>query len=208
MKKSFTVIFILCVMISTVVLSQTWTPNEYSYRAGVSFPAAPQRFYDYWKTGFGIGGGIGFPVTTTVSFLLSGEYARFSLDKDRFFKGIHLSSDGNSISGATTNIVGFSGVYRYFPERQPQPIPIYFIGGGAIVLSSVGSSSANYSGYTVSQGGEFYFVVSAVAGGGLLFTINPTTSWYIEGEYYFGLLRSAHANSNFTQLSIGIRELL
>jgi len=166
---------------------------------------APDKFYDYWQNGFTIGGGIGYSQSPNSAVLLSANYTRFSLSKERFFSGLQIPSKGNSISGAATHIIAASALYKYEPSSQAQALPIYFLFGGNIELTSIGAATAIYSGYTADQPSEPYLVLSAVIGIGLTFKINPVSDLYIEGKYILGVLRKANANSNFIPINIGLQ---
>ncbi len=54
--------------------------------AGAAFPAAPDQFYDYWKTGWSLAGGLEYALAPQLRLDISGTYSRFGFDEGRFFK--------------------------------------------------------------------------------------------------------------------------
>ena len=196
-----------CLFLSAVTYSQPWSPNDYYLHAGIGFPSNPDRFFDYWSPGLTLGGGLGFKVGQSTAVVILVDYARFTVDEERFFKGIQLSSSENSITGGVTNIVAVSPLFRYFP-KESQIIPIFLFAGGSLAFSSIGQTTATYSGYSVSQDSETHVGFSLVLGGGLSFAIAPTTDCFVQGRFALGLTDDDRANSHFSPITVGIRTSL
>ncbi len=183
--------------------AQNFPFSEFDVHVGRAYPSSPQTFYDYWKAGVTAGGGVGFRWTSDLTILVLGDYSWFFVDKDRYFAGLGLPADGNSISGGTSNIVSGQGLIQYFP-REDVTIPIFFLGGLGASYSSVGLARATFSGYTVTQRAIDWMVMSAIAGGGLAY---PTKKFdlYVEAEYRRAVLHGTGAHSSFSLLSAGVR---
>jgi hypothetical protein len=201
--KILSVVVSVTVFFTLTASAQTLRISEYDIHIGKAYPVSPQPFYDYWKTGTAVGGGIGFTWSPTISALILADYSWYAVDRDRYFTGIGLSSDGNSFSGGTTNIVSTMGLIRYFP-REGVAIPIFLDCGLAFSYSSIGESATTFSGFTVNQASKDWLVALAVVGGGLAYPAKKF-DLYVEGKYFIGIVRGTGAHSNYSLLTAGVR---
>ncbi|MGB2869894.1 MAG: hypothetical protein WBD36_15705 [Bacteroidota bacterium] len=201
-----TIVASLCFTFASYELAQAQFPEitDYSLHAGVAFPVGPPAFYDYWKPGFAVGGALGFPLMRSWSIQAGIEYAGFSLDADRFLKGIKRDPKDNSITGGNSSFLVFSGSMRFLPVQE-QPLPLFFCGGVHVLYSSVAQSRANFSGFEVIQNRESFTSAGIFFGGGVEFSTKSSMNVFFEARYMFALLRNQRANTNASFLRTGVR---
>ena len=177
---------------------------EYSLHGGMAFPVGPAAFYDYWKPGLAVGGALGFPLMKSFSIQAGVDYAAFSMDADRFLKGIKRDPKDNSISGGNSTFLMFSGSLRFLPAEN-QPLPLFLAGGVHLLVSSVAQSRGNFSGYEVIQSRETYASGGFSFGGGVDVPVKPAMNMFLEARYLFAIVRSSRANTNASLLRAGVR---
>ena len=207
MEKAHVVV-LLALLSFSFVMGQETTLDNYDTHIGTALPSSPVQFYDYWQNGILIGGGFEYKKSEASSHVLSVEYVWFGFDKEKFFKAFQLSEQNNSISGASTNIISLSYAYKYFPVPESYTVRGYLLLGGAAVTSIIGGVEATYSDYATSQNTTVKFGISAGAGIGYQVKINSEIKWFVEGRYFFGLLRKSDANTVFHPIVTGLRMTL
>ena len=204
MKKIFSIIYLLPLLFLSAA-GQSPLPESYDVYAGMGSPLSPDKFYDYWQYGIVLGCRVSFKQSNVSSIRAFTEYARFGLDKKRFLKGIKLPEEGNSISGATTNIVLLGFDYQYFPIQESSAVRGYFLISGAVGISSIGSFNATYTDYTTKQESILRLAVIGSLGVGYLVTINSNVTWLFETKYSLGLLKNPESNTAYLPITTGLK---
>lgn len=100
-------------------------------------PAGPQAFSDHWNDGFGVSGGVIYPLlgATRLSFLL--DVSRFSLDDKSLLSEYELMSDYSLDGGAATLICGMANISVLFGNRRRRDVAPYIFGGCGVYHQSI-----------------------------------------------------------------------
>jgi len=203
MKRISAILIVIVLLRGAGAQAQGWTISEYDFHAGIGFPASPQSFYDYYKSGFNIGAGFATRITDPLSFLGRLDYSAFSVDKARYYKGVDVDPDSSSIAGGSSTIITASGLARYFPTKDID-LPIELLGGFALSYSYLGESKATFGDLSYSQSARQYLIFSAIIGAGMSYPVAPNANLYVEGKDMLPLIRSSHANAGFTSITLGV----
>ena len=133
MRKGLVVsIMLLVFALATTTLSSEIKPAIY-VGGGMSMPLSPDFFKDYWKMGFGGGGGVGFAFSPVVEVGANFAYSSFALDEDKFLAAAGLTSEIMDLYNISVDISGF--------DMSAMEFLAYLIGvatslvGGLIFLS-------------------------------------------------------------------------
>lgn len=202
MKYLANVLFAV-ILVSSVSIAQPEGSDKYYLGAGAAFPSAPQFFYDYWDLGFVLGAGYLTTVAPSTELLLSMDFSRFSLNKNRFFKGIELDQTGNSIAGGAISLITTSAQAKHTPKNQEYVI-FHFLGGLGFSFSSIAESNATFSGQPVHQDSQSSFWGFLSLGGGLEFALRNGSILSIDGRAQFPFISSRKANATNSSIRIGI----
>jgi opacity protein-like surface antigen len=153
---------------------------------GFSIPSAPNEFSDYWKTGFNIGGGIGFPIIRNLRFQVDLEYNSFAFDEDTFIDDLSYGGTGISISGGTASILTAAvNLKALIPTGSYSKTP-YLIGGVSFFALSISDGTVRYEQYTRTIGGDSDPAIGLSLGAGISFVMNPNMNIFIEARYGIG----------------------
>jgi opacity protein-like surface antigen len=153
---------------------------------GFSIPTAPDEFSDYWKTGFNIGGGIGFPIIRNLRFQVDLEYNSFAFDEDTFIDDLSYGGTGISISGGTASILTAAvNLKALIPTGSYSKTP-YLIGGVSFFALSISDGTVRYEQYTRTIGGDSDPAIGLSLGAGISFVMNPNMNIFIEARYGIG----------------------
>lgn len=206
MVRKLCFLLISGLFIQSNLFSQQDSP-KYRLAAGFGFPNAPEHFHDYWDMGPLISLGYQTSSISSVDLVISGDYAFFSLNKERFLKGIQRDASSSSISGGNTTLISIQAALLYAPANQ-EYLPLFFLGGIGAAYSSIAESNATYSGLSVHQNSESYFSTFLLLGGGLNVFSSDAINVHLEGRFQIGLTSPERANALQSTVRIGIiREL-
>lgn len=174
------------------VTSSTWAQTEKTtdlfFTAGLSFPSKPQAFSDYWKMGFGVGGGIGFPLSPSISLTGSIDYNSFAFNEEGFLKSIGLSGSGVSVTGASATIFTITGNVKALLNATPASVAPYVTAGLGFFSLSTSDVTAAYQGNTATAKGDSESAFSLLFGAGIEIPAG-TSTLFIEGKYGLGFTK-------------------
>jgi hypothetical protein len=103
-------------------------PGPESYASvGLSIPAGPDEFTDYWDLGYNFGGGLGLPLNQSFSIVGYVEYNALGLDEDAYIGSAYPYI--NSVDGGDVSIFILSGNVKASLVPAPSTIRPYFSGG-------------------------------------------------------------------------------
>jgi opacity protein-like surface antigen len=162
---------------------------------GISLPSGDAG--DLYKTGFGAGIGIGFPVAPNFQIIPKVEFNTFAVDLG-ILDVAGVTHEGGSLSAF---MFGADGRYSIgLPEAKVKP---FFLGGLGMAIASV-------SDFTVSGGGESISVpgVSETKlyfnfGAGIEFAVSPTMNAFLQGRYVS--IMTEGSSITFMPFTIGLK---
>lgn len=193
----------IIVALHSPAAGQEGAPTLLYARVGAAFPQGPQAFSDYWNFGPSAGIGIVQPFGSGVRWRMFVDYGRFMLNKEQFYKGLEVSEATSSISGGNTTIFAASGTFQILVPSESET-RLFFSGGGAYLLTTIGEAFARYSGIEMHQPKVTYGSLSLSLGAGYTSPISTTMSLSFEFNYYLGIAQNEKANSDFFSLSVGV----
>lgn len=185
MKRVTFSIFLLLVTTANI-LAQGTNKLEFYCNSGISFPAAPDEFTDYWRMGFNFGGGIGYSVTPNLTLIGYFDFNGFRFDDDKFLRDYGFSGYGISISGGEASIITFSGNLKATLQTRPSQVRPYFCGGIGLFKLSIGDVTVYGPGGSATAEGDSETAFSVLFGAGIDFAIGERMDLFIEGRYVIG----------------------
>jgi hypothetical protein len=203
---TFTLLVIIA--ITSMAWSQTDKKTDLYLGAGITFPAGPQEFTDYWKMGFNAGGGIGFSLTPAASLIFTVGYAAFPLNESEILKKAGVPSYVNaSIDGGTASALDLAGNIKLSLNPAPNRVAAYIVAGAGYFSLSFSDVkvSASYMGYSASETLTFdsESAFSTSFGAGIDIPAGETTSIFIEGRYSIAFTKGD--NTSYVPLRAGVR---
>lgn len=114
---------------------------KYYVNTGISKPFAPEKFSGNWRTGFEIGGGLGFMLSEKIEVVPGIHYNNFSLN-DANFLDTYIGNDDiySSVSGGAAHIFDLGIDFKYLvPTQNNHKVTPYLICG------------AGYAGHVISK---------------------------------------------------------
>jgi opacity protein-like surface antigen len=193
------------VLLLTITLSSPSQEkvNDFYISGGLSFPSGPQVFSDYWKMGFNVGGGFGFPLSTSVSLIAIVDYNNFSFDEEGFLKAFGFSNYGLSITGGSASIFTVNGNIKILLNTTPNTTSPYIIGGLGFFSLSTSDVTVSGSGGSVNVAGDSESAFNVQFGLGIDIPTSSTMNVFIEGRYGIGFTKEE--NTSFLPIRIGLR---
>lgn len=147
---------------------------------GGSFPVAQESFAEAWKTGYNLGGGIGYALNSTFSLTASALYNRFEFDEQG---AIEFMDAAGAVGDGTANILTVSGSVQisYRSDRTVSPYAIVGAGVSQLQLDTFGfyDSQGNWIG---SIGGTDEFVFSFSLGLGADMRAGERVVVFLQGQ--------------------------
>jgi hypothetical protein len=202
MKHILTFLILLALSVSSANAQLTSFKRAY-LTTGVSFPASPDQFYDYWKPGYGATVGLEYQLALQYSLVVAAEYDRFGFDSDRFFKRLKLEGGDYSVSGAAGTIMMLSGNLHYLVPGYEWLRPS-FVGGIGILFTSTGQATVNYAGTKETRGSHSSMVVCVPFGLRLAKSYSNNIDIVLDLQYVIGLTKAQDVNSNYSTMKIGV----
>jgi len=204
MYKVILTLFLFPLIITSVSAQARYSPEFYGY-GGISFPAGPDEFTDYWRMGFNFGGGIGVPVNPNLTLVGYVAYNTFRFDDDKFLRDYGFAGYGISISGGEASILVFSGNLKanLGPGGQVRP---YLCGGGGffrLSLSDITVYAVTGESETVEGTSETAF--SILLGAGIEIPIGARMDLFAEGGYTIGFTEDESTSMFPVKLGIKFR---
>lgn len=159
---------------------------SYYLNTGFSVPSSPEEFSDYWKMGFSLGAGIGYPLSPIMLMQGSLDYSRFPFDDDRFLRDSGYSGYGFSISGGSATIITVSADLKARPSGGTSSIVPYVVGGFSYFRLATSNMTISYQGQSQTLDGESDDALGLAFGAGIEYAIGPKMSLFAEGRYGVG----------------------
>ena len=201
MRRHISLVIALVVIFCQQGRAQAGDVNRWHLAAGLTFPASPDQFYDYWKQGFQISGGAEFSSQTRFIQFITAEVNYFAFDEQRFLKRIGIENSNTPISGAGTYIFGLTYLIRYpFIEYQSYR-PTFFAGLGVTdILRS--TATIDYLNDPITQGSYNSIVATVPFGISIRVLENGDNAVELNFTYSIAFPKKDDINSNFTCLKI------
>lgn len=186
MSRLIVPLCIIVVFIQTSFAHEQMKKVSYSVNTGFSLPSAPHDFSDFWKTGFNIGGAIGYPLEAKLTFQACVDYNSFTYDKDRYlrdydFPGLEILIDGGNVS-----IVTASANLKGMLLPQGSFVSPYFLGGLGLFRFSLSDMTMSSQGQSQTLKGTSETAIGVFFGAGFDFAINRRVNFFAEGKYGVG----------------------
>ena len=198
--KRFLMIFLFVVACALTSSGQTAAGRWY-IGGGLSFPLAPDQFYDYWKQGYQVTAGMEFPGSSefTQMILLDANY--FPFDQTRFFKRAGITNSSTTVKGATTLLFTLAYCFRYTFLDYSSFQPSFFAGVGCSG-SMVSSSTIEYPNAQATAGSRNSFMVAVPLGGSVRVYEENGAGVDLNFTYTLSLLRKETSNGNYSSLKV------
>lgn len=197
---------LLSLFIATTTLSWAQTETEKTtdlfFSAGIGFPSKPQGFSDYWKMGFNVGGGVGFPISPSISLTGSIDYNSFPFDEDGFLKSLGLSGSGVSVTGGSASIFTITGNVKALLNTAPGRVAPYATAGLGFLSLSTADATVAYQGQTATAKGDSESAFSLLFGAGIEIPAG-TSTLFIEGKYGLGFTKGE--STAFIPIKAGVK---
>ncbi len=191
-----------CLTFSQVDTSGTKVP-EFSISGGTAFPYLPYPFKDFWKAGFGVGGGYGyvFPPGGWGYGTISGaiEYTHFPFNTENFIKKMGLGSNSVVDGGATDAITVLATVKGAFASTEKSIAPYFLIGLGYMnVMSGAVTVNGSASLPKTTKSGLAYSL-----GAGVDIPASERVKVFVEGKFCMGL--TSEPGRQYFPIGLGLR---
>jgi len=195
-------VFVSLLILSFASLSQEKN-NDFYIGAGLSFPSGPQIFSDYWKMGFNVGGGFGFPLSPSISLIGTIDYNNFAFDESGFLKALGYSNSGINVSGGSASIFTIDGNIKILLNTIPKSTTPYIVCGVGFFSLSTADVTVSGGGSSVRVSGDSESAFSIQFGAGIDIPAGEAMNIYIEGKYGIGFTKGE--NTAYLPLRAGIR---
>ncbi len=174
---------LMVVVMALPVIAQTTTKPVIYVGGGVGLTLSPTEFKNYWKMGFGGGGGVGLQINGKFEVIGKVFLYSFPLNKNKL-----LTDQGNptgvTISGGAFQVIEFGLDGKYlFPVAAGSKF-------GPFLVVGVGMGNAKFKEATVSGGTASIPIPSASetkvafnVGAGFDYMFSPKAGLWVEGRY-------------------------
>jgi opacity protein-like surface antigen len=183
--------------------SQTKNGTVIYLNSGLALPSAPNEFSSYWKTGFNIGGGVGFPITNNVKFVGSILYGRFGFDGEKLMTDNGFGGYGLQINGGEASILMLSAGYKIKLTNTPNRVVPFICADAGLFRISTSNATMSYQGQTetvTADGGETKLGFDA--GAGLNINLTPRTDLVLGAKIVIGLTKGQ--STSYFPILIGL----
>ncbi|MBN2227013.1 MAG: outer membrane beta-barrel protein [candidate division Zixibacteria bacterium] len=189
MRKIIILSVLFCALIVTAQ-AQTEKPKPILFfGGGMGLPMGPDLFKDFWKSGIGIGGGVGFEVNPNIELQAAIYYNNFPTDEDAFLDYIAdmIGEDptGLSLDGGSTRIIEAmaNAKYKLGGSNSSSSVKPYVLGGAGFANLSFSDVTASYEGETETVTFESTTKLALNIGAGADFMVGPKIGIFVEGKY-------------------------
>lgn len=178
-------------------------PITFYANSGLSIPAAPSLFYNYWKMGFNGGGGIGYAITPNLTIRGYVDYNNFAFDAEGFLEHEGYTDLGVTVVGGSISILVVSANLKAAFIPGDVAVSPYFTGGGGYFnISASDVTATNAFGQTLTASFESESAFSAFFGIGFDIPINEQLAAFVEGKYAIGLTEGE--NTQYFPINVGV----
>ena len=147
MKYLFLIVTVCIISFSTVAaqvdtsLSSRKTPEAMIW-GGISIPYLPEEYRTYWKTGYNIGGGIGYSLDPGSigygSVFVTVEYGRTNFDGKKYNDSLKVLHPMDTAIGGPVKLVNLMLNFKGSFSSTKKTIAPYFLMGVGFMYYSVG----------------------------------------------------------------------
>ncbi|MEG8948171.1 hypothetical protein [Rosettibacter firmus] len=201
--KTICMFFISIFTFFSLTFAQGGRNTELYINTGFSLPSQPETFSDYWNTGINIGGGLGFPFSSSLVFVGRVDYNNFSFDEEGFLKDNNFAGYGVSISGGSASIVTITGNLKANLISTPNSVSPYFVGGIGYFKMTIDEFTISALGESEKVEGDTESAFSVLFGVGVDIPAGETMSIYFEGKYGIGFTEDE--SKKYFPLNAGIK---
>ncbi len=191
-------------LILVIVLSAALVAGPKFYvNTGISKPFAPESFLRNWRSGYEIGGGVGWMLKDNIEIIPGLHYNNFAMN-DASFLDDFIGDDAvySSVSGGTTHIIDIGADIKWLvPAKSISKVTPYVTGGLGYALYNVGEKEIITSAQTFTEEKQTAHKSWVGAGLGFEILMGGNTYFFLEGR--FNLL-FADESTVFAPLKFGI----
>ena len=177
--------FIYLIIIS-VFLLPTFSPSapRFYVNTGISNPYAPDTFTNHWRSGYNLGLGAGYPLSTNLEIIGQFHYDNFQLDDISYLKDITDSDLYASATGGSTWIAGFlADLKLYSPLSEKSTITPYLVGGLGLFTKTIQKIRITLEEGTYEETKESDMPFGAGLGLGAEILMGKRTYFIVEGRF-------------------------
>lgn len=175
MKKAL-LVFAAVVLCASMAMAQSQAKPVIYLGGGLSMPLGPTEFKDYWKMGFGFGGGVGVSVGPQIELIGKVSYNMHSFDSDKLLSDLEAEGEdvtGVTIDGGDIKILAFGADFKYIftagEEAKFKPFMIAGLGMANLKYTDVTVSDETLE-ITIPSGSTTEFALSGGAGFDYMFS--------------------------------------
>jgi len=158
--KYLIVIVSLCLVSSSIVIAQADTSLsskktlEALIWGGASLPYLPSEYHVYWKTGYNVGGGIGYSLDPGSlgygSLFATIEYGRTNFDQKKYNDSLKVLNPSDTAFGGPVKLVNVMLNFKgSFSSTKKTVAPYFLIGVGYMYYSAAEITLAPDSSLTI-----------------------------------------------------------
>lgn len=167
-------------------------------------PTAPDAFSEYWNDGFGVSGGINFPLSPTARLSFLVDVARFSLDERAFLWDFDLPNSGIAVDGGdATLIYGITNLSVLLGDPDAQRMIPYVLCGAGVYRQSFSDATVSGFGESVRVPSDSETAVGLNVGVGFEMPAGRSAKFFVDGRYVFGF--TGGDATQFVPIRFGIR---
>lgn len=186
----------------TVGYAQLTSPDQFMINAGMSIPAAPEQFSDFWNDGFHIGVNSLYTARYPYVGKLSLEYNRFSFDESQLNKKLDMTSGTATVSGAGSTIVRFSTGMNYYFQADPMFEP--FVSAGlSLSYLSISEATVTYPYSVKTQGSSYKIYIGGSFSGGVSHSLSKDLDLVLSIDRVMGFKKDKSINTDYFTITIG-----
>jgi opacity protein-like surface antigen len=206
-KISFVMLLILG--ISFFARTQVIEGANVYFSGGLSVPYKPSIFSDHWKSGFNVGFGIGFPLSSNITLVLNYDHNVIPINEPEMvgaagLNGNNLNSRGE---GGTTSILTATASMKFIPFATQENISPYIIGGIGYLFLTRSDFAIFYtdtSGFhTIIAESESEPAFTGSIGAGVDILGGKNSAVFFEIRYVLGFTTREH--TGYFPMKVGIR---
>ena len=201
--KIITPVIVAVLFIMTTAFPQDEHRATLSFGGGLSFPSQPNLFSDYWKTGFNVGAGLGYKLSTAVSIDGTFEYNNFAFDDEGLLNDLGATGYGITIQGGSATIFSVIGSLKANLIPPPKPVSPYFLVGIGLFSLSTSDITISTPYGSEKKKGDSESAFTIVFGVGLDIRANETTTVFIQVADGVGFTKGQ--NTSYVPLKAGLR---
>lgn len=203
MKRVSFVLVVLLILVVSASAQNEIKPVFYA-GGGLGMPSSPSAFSDFWKTGFGFGGGLGAQFSRNLEVIGKFFYNTFPMDGDALLEGF----TGITIDGGEFKVMEFGADVKYMFSTGPEsPFAPFFVAGLGLANVKVGDVTLSDPEESVTiPFGDYSETKFALSGGaGFDYMFAPKAGLWVEARY--ALVFTEGESTGYLPLRAGVKVL-